>query len=374
MESEPKTEQKELSPVVPEEWQGKYTDLTLTHGEDGKDYLFGLDEDGKKDGPLAWRLLDERVVEFYGFQPQKIPKDEREWKSEWDNNTEFWEARLEIGRLKTRNYELVSTVDSLTELNSSMQRQIDDLNRKFDEVIDKKVDEKLDAALLAVNRRIDNVRIEPERESRSRLALVGAIGLAALAGIGGYLIGNRDSDIDSSKIEVSTKALADIEEDQYLRQGKILEELEESNETQDKIRIAEQYENRLHEKANQLALRSLNAQKYSIRISKEALSSYTPVLGNPQSTYEGVGSGGDTASSEQNGSMEWEYLEIKGNFIWHDVTKHLTSELGYHPDDQLTARATNYVLKINGLNAQSARHLPVGFSYKIPNDLLSAIK
>lgn len=80
--------------------------------------------------------------------------------------------------------------------------------------------------------------------------------------------------------------------------------------------------------------------------------------------------GGTEANTQGNTSNHLESLEFKGNNIWSDVEKNLKVKLGYQPSDSQIAKATNHVLQINGLSGHDARHLPVGFSYKIPNNLL----
>lgn len=76
-----------------------------------------------------------------------------------------------------------------------------------------------------------------------------------------------------------------------------------------------------------------------------------------ESEYSGVT--GSTAS-----------LEVYGDTISKDVKTKLIELQGYAPSDIQLRKATQVVLDMNNLNWHAATHLPVGYSYEMPRNLL----
>ena len=64
-----------------------------------------------------------------------------------------------------------------------------------------------------------------------------------------------------------------------------------------------------------------------------------------------------------------ESLNDYGDTIWDHVEKNLREQLGYQPSEEQVRQATQRVLELNGLSWHDARHLPVGYDFKLPPKL-----
>jgi hypothetical protein len=64
-------------------------------------------------------------------------------------------------------------------------------------------------------------------------------------------------------------------------------------------------------------------------------------------------------------------LTHNGDNLWDEVDSHL-SHVGIH-DPAKVAEAKNMILKANGLSEEDARHLPIGFKFNLPPDVLEEL-
>ncbi|HLG90944.1 MAG TPA: hypothetical protein VI336_02170, partial [Candidatus Saccharimonadales bacterium] len=69
------------------------------------------------------------------------------------------------------------------------------------------------------------------------------------------------------------------------------------------------------------------------------------------------------------GGYDTQSLNSYGDTIWDHVDKTLRSELGYQPTNSQIRETTQKVLDLNGLSWADARHLRVGYDFKIPKNL-----
>jgi hypothetical protein len=73
---------------------------------------------------------------------------------------------------------------------------------------------------------------------------------------------------------------------------------------------------------------------------------------------------------ELRGGFESQSLNFYGDTIWYHVEDSLRAELGYQPSVSQIHHATQRILEINGLSWADARHLPLGYDFKIPANLV----
>jgi hypothetical protein len=77
-----------------------------------------------------------------------------------------------------------------------------------------------------------------------------------------------------------------------------------------------------------------------------------------------------SAGGEFVSGFEANSLNYYGDTIWYHVEDSLRAELGYQPSVSQIHQATQRVLEINGLSWTDARHLPLGYDFKIPANLV----
>lgn len=112
-------ERSRLSPILPEEWQGKYTDLTIKTTESGHDYLYGIDKESDTPERLSWKPLDKAIEENFGYEPAEA----------------FPGLRAENELLRQQNAVLVNRLDgleqTLNEERQAHQQEVDALREEM---------------------------------------------------------------------------------------------------------------------------------------------------------------------------------------------------------------------------------------------------
>lgn len=398
-------ERSSLPEVIPEEWRNNYEDLTITPTPQGGDFLYGVKEGGERER-LSWEPLENSIEEKYGVKPLS-----REWsEEEYNKNPELWEARIEAGRLRTRANELENQVESLIEANQRLQEEIRQLREDLGSRLEKLEQQRREEVVIpladtaseprsievpASSREEPEPEVEPQPEVspssdedaepsrgegwRARWNRVaGKIGAVIT---GRSALAHASTSLSNGRREVT---IVEEERDGYARSerrvgaaaliggvaivgaGILAYWLWQRT----GHNIAKGF-NGLAENQAELNARLGNLEHIVDPNGSKpgnAISHLHQEVHKLQNMYEGRVNGGQGNIPEYGGAHTAS-LEYYGDTIWYDVERQLQNELGYQPNDSQIAAATQHVLNINGLSWEGARHLPVGFDYRIPNNL-----
>lgn len=420
-------ERSQLAEVVPEQWRNEYQDVVLTKGKDGHDYLYGVDAEGRKNPRLSWEPLDQSIKEFYGIEraePYPALRSENEelrlqnsllkqdvqslrdemsaMESRFNAKIAQLEEKLAQGQgpadiadfQKVRQWtprpgqtitapvepgqpaniltiESIDTADKSAVVQNSEGKKVGmpltQLARYWnDQQIRAQRDRlakpktlrgRMDRAYGAIlRRRTDTVPTviinqegrpaiileDEEFEDKRPLAVAALAAGLLLGGLVGYGLSNKDEGPTVQGPTITRTVTRPLPANSIVI-GK------------------QRYNVLLHDEK---ALAAVQAKNSKLKEEVHDLQGAQASQGGPASP----------TPNRKNASLSY-----RGDTVWNEVSKKIRERLGYQANANTIKKATTYVLRLNGLRWNSggygvdAHKLPVGFRFKIPDNIVKII-
>lgn len=262
--------------------------LEIKNQKDGEK-IYGI----VKIGDTERQVLMPDLAEMWGFDPQ----DYNSYKAnpgQWERDIKLIGLEAKVEELQRNQQELAAKNEELAELNQSLQQQLSDqpsylVARRRELPITERLRFWQDRPVDYVDPNNIGVVHHTEYESRDLFSPIVSVGAAALAAAALVVaLNNRNGDKETSpprttvvevennralelrQAEATENLAVETEEANDIARDRLAVERSELTVSRDALR-AEQYENRLDEKRNELLLQTSNAQKDHIRLHENGI-------------------------------------------------------------------------------------------------------